>query len=72
MATLKTRIAYLEGQRQHMVPGRCVFESIEAAQLAGASGGVLIGGDVMGYDEWCEAAAKQQAELCREVFNEKP
>ena len=24
---------------------------------------------VMGEAEWCEAAAKQQAELCREVSN---
>ena len=27
---------------------------------------------VMAYDEWCEAAAKQQAELCAEVSNGNP
>ena len=27
---------------------------------------------IMGEAEWCEAAAKQQAELCREVSNGQP
>ena len=27
---------------------------------------------VMGFDEWCEAAAKQQAELCRRTTDAKP
>lgn len=48
------------------------LDALEAAVIEPDQGGYLDLMPVMGYDEWCEVAAKQQAELCREVINGTP
>jgi hypothetical protein len=45
------------------------LDALERASPDTDRGGVLDLPPVMEVDEWCEAAAKQQAELCREVSN---
>lgn len=57
MATLKTRLEALEAAKP--MTERTDHE---------ANGFYFP--QVMAEAEWCEAAAKQQAELCREVINE--
>jgi len=53
----------LEARRRRNALGQFVFESIEAAQRAGATGGVLIVGAVLERAEWAAAAKVQQAAL---------
>ena len=48
------------------------LDALERASTEPDQGGYLDLLPVMAYGEWCEAAAKQQAELCREVSNGKP
>lgn len=60
---LNSRLARLEARRRRGTPGQFVFESIEAAQLAGATGGVLIIGATLERTEWAAAAKVQQAAL---------
>ncbi len=43
------------------------LDVMEAASGSGEHGGYLDFPPVMGIEEWCEAAAKQQAELIRET-----
>ena len=51
---------------------RTRIAALEAALDDDDHGGRLDMPPVMGEAEWCEAAAKQQTELCREVSNGKP
>lgn len=46
--------------------------ALEATAVEPDQGNRFDFGPMMGEAEWCEAAAKQQAELCREVSNGKP
>ena len=46
--------------------------ALERASTETVQGDYLDLPPVMGEAEWCEAAAKQQAELCREVSDGKP
>lgn len=46
--------------------------ALEAAIVDDGEGDGFDFAPVMPEAEWCEAAAKQQAELCREVFNGTP
>ena len=48
------------------------LDALERASTETDDGGCLDIPPVMGEAEWCEAAAKQQAELCREVSDGKP
>ena len=48
------------------------LDALEAASIDADQVGYLDLLPVMGEAEWCEAAAKQQAELCQEVSNGKP
>ena len=48
------------------------LDALEQADTEPDQGGYLDLLPVMAYDEWCEAAAKQQAELGREVSNGNP
>ena len=45
------------------------LDTLRQADIEPDQGGYLDLLPKMTHDEWCEAAAKQQAELCREVFN---
>lgn len=60
---LNSRLTRLEARRPRDALGQFVFESIEAAQLAGATGGVLVIGPPLGRTEWEAAAKVQQAAL---------
>lgn len=67
MKAFARRLAAIErkqGQHQH---GPFVFRTIEEARAAGATGCVLIIGDLMDEAEWVKAARAQQATLVREV-----
>ena len=48
------------------------LDALEAASTDADQGGYLDLLPVMGEAEWCEAAAKQQAELWREVSDGTP
>lgn len=48
------------------------LDALEAAVIEPDTGSGFDFAPVMGEAQWCEAAAKQQAELCREVINGKP
>ena len=52
-----------------MVTLKTRLDALERASTDADQGGYLDLLPVMAYDEWCEAAAKQQTELCREVLN---
>ncbi len=55
-----------------MVTLKTRIEALEAAVIEPDQGNGFDFAPVMAYDEWCEAAAKQQAALCREVINGTP
>lgn len=48
------------------------LDTLERTSTDTDQGGYLDLRPVMAYDEWCDAAARQQAELCGEVSNGKP
>lgn len=48
------------------------LDALERARDDADKGGYLDFLPVMVHDEWCDAAARQQAALCREVSNGKP
>ncbi len=61
MKSIDARLRAIERQRGQHQHGPFVFRTIEEARAAGATGCVLIVGDLMDEAEWVKAARAQQA-----------